>query len=41
MQYSILDGASGVKALVRRAKNLGMGACAITDHGNMLALRSF
>jgi len=40
-QYSILDGASGVKALVRRAKELGMEALAITDHGNMFGVKEF
>ncbi len=40
-QYSILDGASGVKALVKRAKDLGMEALAITDHGNMFGVKEF
>ncbi len=40
-QYSILDGASGVKALIRRAKDLGMEALAITDHGNMFGVKEF
>lgn len=40
-QYSILDGASGVKALVRRAKELDMEALAITDHGNMFGVKEF
>lgn len=40
-QYSILDGASGVKALVRRAADLGMDALAITDHGNMFGVKEF
>ncbi len=40
-QYSILDGASGVKALVRRAKELGMESLAITDHGNMFGVKEF
>ncbi|WP_435006407.1 DNA polymerase III subunit alpha [Tundrisphaera lichenicola] len=33
--YSLLDGASKVPALVKRAKALGMPALAITDHGNL------
>src|SRR4051812_9797327 len=33
--YSLLDGASKIPALVRRAQALGMGALAITDHGNL------
>jgi len=40
-QYSILDGASAVKTLVRRAKELGMTALAITDHGNMFGVKEF
>jgi DNA polymerase-3 subunit alpha len=40
-QYSILDGASGIKALVKRAKDLGMEALAITDHGNMFGVKEF
>ena len=40
-QYSILDGASAVKSLVRRAKELGMEALAITDHGNMFGAKEF
>ena len=33
--YSLLDGASKIPDLVARAKELGMPAVAITDHGNM------
>ena len=33
--YSLLDGASKIPELVRRVKELGMPAVAITDHGNM------
>ncbi|MCU0378993.1 MAG: DNA polymerase III subunit alpha [Bacteroidales bacterium] len=40
-QYSILDGASGVKSLVKRAGELGMEALAITDHGNMFGVKEF
>ena len=40
-QYSILDGASGVKALIKRARDLGMEALAITDHGNMFGVKEF
>ncbi|KAI4469290.1 dna polymerase iii subunit alpha [Holotrichia oblita] len=40
-QYSILDGASPVTVLVRRAKELGMPAIAITDHGNMFGVKEF
>ncbi|WP_314687792.1 DNA polymerase III subunit alpha [uncultured Bifidobacterium sp.] len=33
--YSLLDGASKIPDMVARAKELGMPAIAITDHGNM------
>ena len=33
--YSLLDGASKIDALVKRAKALGMPALAVTDHGNL------
>ena len=32
-EYSLLDGACRIKHLVKRVKELGMDACAITDHG--------
>ena len=34
-EYSLLDGASRVKELIRRTKELGMDSVAITDHGVM------
>ena len=34
-EYSLLDGASRIKELVRRTKELGMDAVAMTDHGVM------
>lgn len=40
-QYSILDGASGIKALFKRAGDLAMDALAITDHGNMFGVKEF
>lgn len=40
-QYSILDGAAGIKKLVARAKDLGMESLAITDHGNMFGVKEF
>ena len=40
-QYSILDGASSIPALVDRARSLGMEALAITDHGNMFGVKEF
>jgi DNA polymerase-3 subunit alpha len=39
--YSLLDGASKVPQLVKRAKTLGMPALAITDHGNLYAAVEF
>ncbi len=40
-QYSILDGLSSIKKLFERAKELGMPALAITDHGNMYGVKEF
>ena len=40
-QYSILDGQASIKALFERAKELGMPAIAITDHGNMYGVKEF
>ena len=34
-EYSLLDGANKVDLLVKRVKELGMDAVAMTDHGNM------
>ena len=39
--YSLLDGASPIDALVERAKELGMNALAITDHGNLYGAIEF
>ena len=39
--YSLLDGAIQIKQLARRATELGMKACAMTDHGNMYGAISF
>ncbi|MEX2316176.1 MAG: DNA polymerase III subunit alpha [Pirellulales bacterium] len=39
--YSLLDGASPIDALVDRAKELGMTALAITDHGNLYGAIEF
>ncbi len=39
--YSLLDGACRIGALVKRAKALGMRACAITDHGYLYGLKAF
>ncbi|MDD3396294.1 MAG: PHP domain-containing protein, partial [Acidaminococcaceae bacterium] len=40
-QYSLLDGASEISNLVGRAKELGMPALAITDHGVMYGVIEF
>jgi DNA polymerase-3 subunit alpha len=40
-EYSLLDGLSRVKDLVRRAHELGMDSLAITDHGVMYAALNF
>lgn len=40
-QYSILDGASDINKLLEKAKNDGMKALAITDHGNMYGAQIF
>ena len=39
--YSLLDGAIQIKPLAKRAEQLGMKACAMTDHGNMYGAISF
>src|SRR5882724_8995598 len=39
--YSLLDGAIQIKPLAKRVAELGMPACAITDHGNMFGAISF
>jgi DNA polymerase-3 subunit alpha len=40
-EYSLLDGAIKVDRLVRRTKELGMNAVALTDHGNMFGAVRF
>src|SRR5687768_13339833 len=39
--YSLLDGAIQIKPLSNRVEELGMPACAMTDHGNMFGAISF
>jgi DNA polymerase-3 subunit alpha len=39
--YSLLDGAIQIKPLSQRVSQLGMQACAMTDHGNMYGAISF
>jgi DNA polymerase III subunit alpha len=40
-QYSLLDGAAGISALMKKAKADNMKAVALTDHGNMFGAFSF
>lgn len=40
-QYSLLDGAIRLDALIRRAKEFGMDSLAITDHGTMFGSVEF
>ncbi len=40
-QYSLLDGAAQIDRLVERAAELGHGAVAITDHGNLHGVPEF
>ena len=40
-QYSLLDGANKISALIPQVKKLGMPAVAMTDHGNMFGAVEF
>ncbi|MGQ9864600.1 MAG: DNA polymerase III subunit alpha [Bacteroidia bacterium] len=40
-EYSLLDGACRIDALMKRAQVLGMKAIALSDHGNLFALPKF
>jgi len=40
-EFSLLDGATRIDGLVKRAKELGMRAVAVTDHGNMYGAVTF
>lgn len=40
-EYSLLDGSSKIKELVKRTKELGMDSIAITDHGVMYGVIDF
>ncbi|MCE5270667.1 DNA polymerase III subunit alpha [bacterium] len=39
--YSLLDGAAKIKRMVAKAASFGMGALALTDHGNMFGALEF
>ena len=40
-EYSLLDGANRIPKMVKRAKDLGMPALALTDHGNLFGAVDF
>ncbi len=40
-EYSLLDGVSRIPELIRRVKDLGMRAVALTDHGNLFGAVEF
>jgi DNA polymerase-3 subunit alpha len=40
-EYSLLDGGNRIDRLIARVKELGMGAVAITDHGNLFGAVAF
>ena len=40
-EYSLLDGSTRINLLPQRVKDLGMGAVALTDHGNMYGAIAF
>ena len=40
-EYSLLDGSIKIEDLVKKVKELGMNAVAITDHGNMFGAVEF
>ncbi len=40
-EYSLLDGMSGIKPLVKKISELGMDSCAITDHGVLYGAHEF
>jgi DNA polymerase-3 subunit alpha len=40
-EYSLLDGFSNIKQLVKRAQEMGMPALALTDHGSMYGVIDF
>ena len=39
--YSLLDGQCQINPLVEKARKWGMPALAVTDHGNLFALKAF
>ncbi len=40
-EYSLLDGGNKIERLLKRVKELGMDAVAVTDHGNMFGAMEF
>ena len=39
--YSLLDGLASPKSIIERCVELGLPACAITDHGNIAGMKAF
>jgi DNA polymerase-3 subunit alpha len=40
-QFSLLDGAAEISSMIQKAKEDGMPAVALTDHGNMFGIFKF
>ena len=40
-EYSLLDGACRISRLAQAARDMGMNALAVTDHGNLFAAIDF
>ncbi len=40
-EYSLLDGACRIDPLMKRLQELGMDACAVTDHGALYGVVDF
>jgi len=40
-EYSLLDGFSNIKQMVKRAQEMGMPALGLTDHGTMFGVIEF
>ena len=40
-QYSLLDGQASIPKLLKKATADGMRGMAVTDHGNMMAIKEF
>lgn len=40
-QYSLLDGAADITRMIKKVKDNGMTALALTDHGNLMGIKEF